>query len=51
MPIENVSLAGMEGDVNVDDDAPGSDESLQMDDNLDAPELEEIYEGSSFVQM
>lgn len=52
VPVENVSLAGVSDDniINNDDEQPDTFGSLQLEENLADPELDQIYEGE-LVQM
>ena len=50
VPIENVSLSSLGEDNMMGDEEPGADESVQLADSLNDPELDELYEGN-FVQM
>lgn len=50
VPVENVSLSGIGEENFSTDEQPETFDSLQLQDNLDDPELDQIYEGE-LVQM
>jgi hypothetical protein len=52
VPVENVSLAGVDDEniINSSDEQPETFDGLQLADNLEDPELDQIYEGE-LVQM
>lgn len=52
VPVENVSLAGVDDDniINMEDEQPETFDSLQLEESLEDPELDQIYEGE-LVQM